>query len=72
MGGMSGRPGDEFECASCHGVFIQTRGTDEALAEMAATWQPPHDGGDDLGIICEDCFQGLIARVRAEAPELLR
>ena len=44
---------------------------EEAMAEMTATWQP-HKGADDLAVICDDCFQAIIGRVRQEAPELLR
>ena len=44
---------------------------EEAMAEMTATWQP-HAGDDDLAVICDDCFQAIIGRVRQEAPELLR
>ena len=63
--------GEEYTCDNCGAVHEKTWSDEEAMAEMTATWQP-HKGADDLAVICDDCFQAIIGRVRQEAPELLR
>ena len=63
--------GEEYTCDNCGAVHEKTWSDEEAMAEMTATWQP-HAGDDDLAVICDDCFQAIIGRVRQEAPELLR
>lgn len=67
---MSGT-GESYECAVCHGVFLKTRSDEEALAEMRETWQPTSDD-DDLGTVCDDCFQQVMAWAQTQAPEVLR
>ena len=63
---------ETFECDVCHGVFEKARTDEEAVADMHATWRQPMETDEDgLGVICDDCFRRLIARVRREAPELL-
>ena len=59
-----------YQCENCDGVFEKTRTDEEAIAEMRATWKPA-PGDEELGVICDDCYQWLMARVRSEAPELL-
>lgn len=67
----SGHPGETYQCGACGGTFIRGRPDAEAITEMRQTWQP-HEGDDELATVCDDCFQLLLARVRAEAPWLLR
>lgn len=69
--GMDGRPGEKFRCDACGGTFERERSDEEAVAEMVETWQP-HEGDDDLAIICDPCFRGIVARASAEAPEVFR
>jgi DNA-directed RNA polymerase subunit RPC12/RpoP len=69
---LNGQPGEPYECADCHGVFEREISDAEAIAEMHGTWKPPPAGDDDPAIICDDCYQKLIIRVRTEAPEVLR
>lgn len=64
--------GESYECAVCHGRFVKAVSDEEAEAERQATWADPSDGDDALEDVCDDCYQRLIRRVEAEAPELLR
>jgi hypothetical protein len=63
--------GETYECQVCHGTFAKTRSDEEALAEMRETWRPT-PGDDDPGIVCDDCFQRVMAWARSQAPETLR
>ena len=65
--------GGTYECANCHGVFDRADGEEwndsKAWDEYLDTYVN-HDGL--VVIICDDCYQAINARIRAEAPELLR
>ena len=63
--------GEPYECAVCHGRFEKTRSDEEALAEMRETWRP-HDGDEDQGTVCDDCFRRIMAWAESEHPEYLR
>jgi hypothetical protein len=63
--------GENYQCAVCHGIFVKTVSDEEALAEMRETWQrEAHD--DDPGIVCDDCYQVVLAWAQKSAPETLR
>jgi hypothetical protein len=38
---------------------------------MRETWRPT-SGDDDPAIVCDDCFQRVMAWARSQAPETLR
>ena len=59
----------EFRCGNCGGTFIKGWTEAEARAEQAATWQP-QPGGE--AVVCDDCFQDMLAWAEAEHPEYLR
>lgn len=71
MAKPDGVAGETYECAVCHGRFTRPRDDEEAVAEMRDTWRP-HDGDDELGIVCDDCFAQVMAWAQLNAPELLR
>ena len=62
--------GDEYECAVCNGVFIATRGDEEARAEKQKIWQPV-PGPISEEVICENCFQEVLKWAQEYHPELL-
>jgi len=61
--------GETYQCEVCSGVFVKTWSDEEARAEQSATWQP-QPGGD--GIVCDECYQRLVAWAQAGHPEYLR
>jgi hypothetical protein len=61
--------GEPYRCWVCGGTFTKTCSDEEAKAEQAGIWQP--QPGDD-GIVCDDCFQQVMAWAAAEHPEYLR
>jgi hypothetical protein len=63
--------GDTFTCEVCGGTFDKGRSDEEAMAEMRATWQP-HEGDDDLGTVCDPCFDRFMAWARSNIPEFLK
>jgi hypothetical protein len=63
--------GEKYECEICHGVFTKIRSDEEAAAEMRETWVPT-SGDDDPGVVCDDCFQEVLAWATQDAPEVLR
>jgi hypothetical protein len=63
--------GEEYECEICHGTFRKGRSDEEAWAELEVTWQPIA-GDDEVGIVCDDCYQQVMAWAMLDAPETLR
>jgi len=50
---------NEYECASCHGVFEKGQSDEDAGKEQTENgWCSVPDGECDL--ICEDCYQKMI------------
>lgn len=60
---------DTFTCASCGDVFAKVWSDEEAAAEAEELF-PGIDVGTETGIVCDGCFQHIMSRVSAEAPEL--
>ena len=62
---------DTFTCDNCGDVFDKVWSDEEAAAEAEELF-PGIDVTDpaETGIVCDDCYQHIMARVRAEAPEL--
>ncbi len=62
---------ETFTCASCGGTHEKGWSDEEAAAEAQQNF-PGIDVSDpaEAGIVCDDCYQRLMDRVRAEAPEL--
>lgn len=60
--------GERYECYVCHGTFTKARADEEAAAEMADLWTVT----EDPQIVCDGCFQQVMAWAQAEAPEALR
>jgi len=60
--------GEPYECAVCHGRFHKTWSDEEATAEMYETWNET----SDPEVVCDDCFQQVMAWAQSEAPEALR
>lgn len=63
---------ETFTCDNC-GVTREKGWTDEEAAAEAAGLFPGLDVTDpaEAGIVCEDCFQHIMGRARAEAPHLI-
>jgi len=62
---------ETFTCESCGGTFGKGWSDDEAAAE-AQEWFPGIDVSDDeAAIVCTGCYEHIMGRVRAEAPELI-
>ena len=64
--------GEQFECSLCHGTFTKTRSDEEAYAQMADLWKPIPGDDEEPGIVCEGCFQEVVAWAEAEVPEAFR
>lgn len=52
-----------FTCADCGGVFDMAWSDEEARAESKEQWGDIPS--DDLAVVCDDCYQALMANVRA-------
>lgn len=65
---------NEFTCASCGGTFESDRTKAEAIDEMLDTLSPEHFAQDKspIEVVCDDCYDHILGRIRREAPELLR
>jgi len=61
-----------FECANCHAVYPKTRPDQECWDELLDSIPAENLAGEEILTVCDDCYQGVMARVRAEAPHLLR
>jgi hypothetical protein len=61
-----------FTCDNCGGTFGKVRPDEEAEAEAQELF-PGIDTSDpeEAGIVCDDCFNHIMGRARAEAPELI-
>lgn len=68
MAGMA----DTFTCARCGETFDKTWSDEEAAAE-AEEFFPGIDVSDpaEAGVVCTPCFEYLMGRARAEAPEMI-
>jgi hypothetical protein len=60
--------GESYECTLCHETFVKTISDEEAMAEMEALWVET----SDPKVICDDCFQRVMAWAEQDAPEILR
>jgi hypothetical protein len=54
---------NEYECAACHEVFIAAISDEQAIAEAAENF--PTVPIEETSIVCEDCFQKMMADVAA-------
>ena len=63
---------ETFTCDSC-GDTLPKGWTDEEAAAEAEELFPGIDVTDpaEAGVVCDDCYQYLMGRVHAEAPELI-
>ena len=63
---------ETFTCESCGRTFPKGWSDEEAAAEAEELF-PGINPGDpaEAGTVCDDCFQRIMARARAEAPELI-
>lgn len=64
-----------FTCANCHDTFKRGWSDAEAMDEMLDTFPPEHfaeDPSDPIERVCDDCYESIMARIRTEAPHLLR
>ena len=64
--------GVTYECSACHGAFTSEWSEEEARAEQEALWEPVPGDDEDSVIVCDDCFQRVVARAQVEAPEVFR
>lgn len=75
MRGRCGKIGavtDTYTCASCGETFEKGWSDEEAAAEAEELFPgiDPSDP-DEAGVVCGPCFQHIMGRVQAEAPELI-
>ena len=61
---------DTFTCASCGDAFDKGWSDEEAAAEAEELF-PGIDLSTEAGIVCDGCYQHIMTRARAEAPELI-
>ena len=63
---------DTFTCDNCGDVFDKVWSDAEAAAEAQELF-PGIDVSDpaETGIVCDGCYQHIMSRVHAEAPELI-
>ena len=63
---------ETFTCEACGKTFPKGWSDEEAAAEAEELF-PGIDPGDpaEAGTVCDDCYQQIMARARAEAPELI-
>ena len=63
---------ETFTCESCRGTFGKGWSDAEATAEAEELF-PGIDVSDPsvAGIVCDGCFEYIMARARAEAPEMI-
>lgn len=54
---------NEYECAACHKVYTKGVSDEEALAEAASIF--PTVPIEDTSLVCEDCFQKMMADIKA-------
>ena len=61
-----------YTCASCGETFESGWSDEEAAAEAQENF-PGIDVSDpaEAGVVCDDCYEHIMARARAEAPELI-
>ena len=61
-----------FTCDNCGKTFDSDWSDEEAAAEAQENF-PGIDisDRDEAGVVCDDCYQHIMGRVRAEAPELI-
>lgn len=60
---------DTFTCANCGKTFDRGWSDEEAAAEAEALL--PGINPAERVAVCDDCYETILARVRAEAPHLL-
>lgn len=52
-----------YKCAECEKVFEKTRSDEEAEKEAFEEWGVSDSStNDDMAIVCDDCFTGIVAR----------
>ena len=63
---------DTFICDNCGDVFDKVWSDEEAAAEAEELF-PGIDVSNpaETGIVCDGCYQHIMSRIRAEAPELI-
>ena len=63
---------DTFTCDNCGDVFDKAWSDEEATAEAEELF-PGIDVSDpaETGIVCDGCYEHIMARAQAEAPELI-
>ena len=63
---------DTFTCESCGDVFDKVWSDEEAAAEAEGLF-PGINVSDpaETAVVCDGCYQHIMARARAEAPELI-
>ena len=63
---------DTFTCANCGETHEKGWSDEEATAEAQENF-PGIDVSDpgEAGVVCDDCYQHIMARARAEAPEMI-
>jgi hypothetical protein len=61
-----------FTCESCGGTFDKVWSDEEAAAEAEENF-PGLDVSDpaEAGVVCDDCYRHIMARMQAEAPEMI-
>lgn len=65
----------EFTCANCGVTLMSEWSSDDAMQEYLETFTDEHvmaHSAEQMETICDDCYDRIMARIRAEAPKLLR
>lgn len=58
----------DFTCAECGGTFPKARSDDEAMAEYETRDVLTPLEGDDLAVVCDDCFKSLVSYWHGTTP----
>ena len=69
---MSSDEKGQFTCESCGGTFDKGWSDEEAAAEAQGNFPGINvSDPDEAGVVCDDCYQHIMGRAQAEAPEAI-
>jgi hypothetical protein len=67
---MSGK-GEPYTCANCGGRFTKGCSDEEAMSEALDLFPVADLAAEPPGVVCDDCYQAIMAWARVNMPEHL-
>lgn len=58
--------GELFTCANCGRSYEKARPDDEAKREAQELWGPEIAAGEEMVVICDDCFKDAMKTIQKE------